>query len=196
MKNIIFFFLIISMSACQTISFHQNPTREDGLQTIVIPSAKAQIQYHGDYWFHDFYKKYFPTVAPLFLKYIQQQHRIKNAEMLFSAHTTMSPYFSSTAILYHQQLNATSFSKQIQAELKVKFRATNIKASDFSTSFGTFKQLSYNINHPLLKTQTQHLEYIGNINNETIRIFFWTSDNHQGSIFGESEKILNRLKTR
>jgi len=180
-------------SCTSIIKLQPSITNENGNQTIELPTVKTKILYPGDYWFHDFDLALFPNANPDYLKLFTELNNSKRAIIQYAAHTTIQPYFSTTALIYSRRSDTKILLRELQEELINEYKASNFETEDFGTKAGNFTQLFYNINHPKLKTQARFVEYIGQLKEQTIRIIFWTIDSNNRSLTNESEKIIKTL---
>jgi hypothetical protein len=194
MRNIAVVLVMILLTSCSSIlKLDSDIQAEDGHKIVSIPEVKTKIIYPGDYDFHDFDAGLFPIVHPDFLKDLKKLNGKKTGKILYAGHTFIRPIFSSTAFLYNEKYNTKSFAEQLQKELRIDYGATNSEISSFGTKAGEFYQLTYYLENPALKIKTQHVEYIGILNEQIIRILFWTTDSNEQTVFRESEAIMKRL---
>jgi hypothetical protein len=178
------------MYSCSTVlKLQPNIDKDGGFQVIHLEKAKTKLTYPGDYWFHDFETSLFPNVHPDYLNEIKQL----KSKMQFAGHTTIQPYFSTIGVLYNKKLDLKNTIGELEDDFLNRYNVSNFEQETIGTKAGDFTQVFYNLTHPKLKTQSQHIEYYGHLKDKTIRLIFWTIDSHTRSLTNESERIVKSL---
>ncbi len=90
---------LIILYSCSTgeIISGKTTTTADGRRLIKNGNELISIKYYTDYWFHELDKEHTLNYDEDFIRSI---YKNKNAELLYTAHTTVEPYCSTIGVLY------------------------------------------------------------------------------------------------
>ncbi len=164
----------------------------DGFQFIENKKSNISIKYYGDYWFHNFTKKTMLNWDKNFSKSISFNKKRKI--LLFAAHTTYDPYFSTIGLLYKNSL-LTETVNDITDNLKTRLKATNLSQSTETIGTACYTKLSYQLNDDKLKVSSRYLEYYSISGKNVFRVVFWTTDSNENLLEYETKGIIESIKS-
>ena len=164
----------------------------DGFQFIENKKSNISIKYYGDYWFHNFTKKTTLNWDKNFSKSISFNKKRKI--LLFAAHTTYDPYFSTIGLLYKNSL-LTETVNDIVENLKSKLKATNLTKTIETIGTASYTKLSYQLSDDKLKVSSRYLEYYSISGENVFRVVFWTTDSNENLLEFETKGIIESIKS-
>ena len=163
MRKLILFlytFILFFISCKSVVELQPTIQKKDGIQEIKIKEGQidASIRYNGDYWFHNFDNKLYPTISNLYLDDLKSLNKGTKVKMLWSSHTTVLPYFSSVAFVY-DETDVKKLEEDLFKHLKNNLKGTNIESEEFGNYTAQWTKMNYLVFDPITKTQTFHTEY-------------------------------------
>jgi hypothetical protein len=158
-----------------------------------LNSPYVQIQLKGDYYFHSLERKYFPDTDENYMEYLKAGFGSRKPKLMYSAHTTVPPYYSTVAVLYKNiQFDSTllgNIRKELQRRLKVSVK----NSTDITTNFGHATEIEYNALNTTTRIPTCYNEFFINSGNNLIRIYSWSIDCKEPIIKEELEGIVKTI---
>ncbi len=189
--------LLLFFSACAVRSGNGAiATDEDSGRPYYTDAQKPlRIDLFGDYFFHPVKKFVQPFIVKEYFPYLRRSlPGYSKPQLLYSAHTTVAPYYETIALAYRGGSFDTTLLYSLKARLQQQFRA---EAFSISTSFRTgkpFSLLAYTVVDPYTRIPTCYREYFVDREEALLRIIFITTDCTEGIIAEEAERIVRGIQ--
>ena len=158
-----------------------------------LNSPYVQIQLKGDYYFHPLERKYFPDTDEDFMEYLKERLGNRKAKLMYSAHTTVPPYYSTVAVLYKNIQFDTTLLENIRTELQKRLKVSIKNSTDITTNYGHATEIDYNAINTTTRVPTCYNEFFINSGNNLIRIYSWSIDCKEPIIKEELEGIVKTI---
>jgi len=194
-NTFIFWALVLSVGCGIPKSVgHINNGPDETQPNYELQSPHFRIPILGDYCFHTYNEKYSIDFDERFKRYVFSRLSHKKPQLLYCAHTTVPPYYSTLTVLYKNENDNLQvidlLKQQVKDELKVKVTA----ADHISTNFGSAITMRYYAVNPSTKVTTCYQEYFINEGTDLFRVCFWTRDCDNTIIKEETEGLIKRIE--
>ena len=187
--------ILIVLSSCSVSKIGgEVKTEKDGDHPYYeLNSPYVQIQLKGDYYFHPLERKYFPDADEDFMEYLKERLGNRKPKLMYSAHTTVPPYYSTVAVLYKNIQFDTTLFENIRKELQERLKVSVKNSTDITTNFGHATEIEYNALNTTTRVRTCYNEFFINSGNNLIRIYSWSIDWKEPIIKDELEGIVKTI---
>lgn len=192
-RNVFLILSLIFLISCNVTSKLSTIKWIDGFNYYEQASPQMKIQLLGDYYFHPFKKKYSRDINLKFIVYATLRIDSKKSKILYTANTTVKPFYSTLCLQYKTSLPDTLFLNAIKTQLN---EYLHIKIPEVKRIFCCSKdvyKLRYQKTNPVNKVYTSHTEYFFRNNEYIYRFFFWTTDSEDAVISTEAESIIKKI---
>lgn len=183
---------VVLLQSCLTIKRNADTFIIDNVKSSkLVCNQKEDIYllYRWDYWFHDLKKEQTLNWNDDFIKSIRWDKHKK--ELLFVGQTVIEPYNTSMGIIY-RNAKADELVKEVKWGMREKLLAENLVLEEKTVGMYTYTILTYQLRNDNLRAYARYREYYCNINNDVMRIVFWSmeSANHWEEVIQEGERIM------
>ena len=158
-----------------------------------LNSPYVQIQLKGDYYFHPLERKYFPDTDKEFMEYLKVKLGNRKPKLMYSAHTTVPPYYSTVAVLYQNIQFDTTQLVNIRTELQKRLKVSIKNSTEIVTNYGHATEIEYNASNTVTRIPTCYNEFFINNGSNVIRIYSWFIDCKEPIIKEELEGIVKTI---
>ena len=193
-SNIAIPLLLFTFASCGVTKNSSSLKSIDGFNYYEQTSPHMKVQLFGDYNFQPFKEKYFRDIDKRFIKYATLKFDNKTPTILYKAHTTVQPFYSTVCLQYKNCLLDTIFLNDLGSKLKELLHRNYTKFEKIKCGYKDVYKVKYQITNLVNKIYTSHTEYFFKKDEYVYRLLFWTTNSDDTVISDEAEYIIKEIQ--